>query len=213
MDFCNYTGNPYNSYGYGSNCQEEEARRRKKRNNEDDERRRKRNQEEEDQRRKKRNKEKEDQRKKNNSRSNNSVTQSYVHYNTYVKEPKKIIDPSTQKHYVYLVRIKEDVMHNRNIYKVGKTVINVMTTSLSVLSTLGTGTELISVRQCINAVQVEEEILVMFNEKFKKVKGMDSRKQRFEGNVDEMDHTISQIVRNDRKKTIMPKEIDNLVLS
>jgi hypothetical protein len=71
-------------------------------------------------------------------------------------------------HYIYLIRCKENVRHNENIYKIGKTVTKELTINLKRLTGYGIGTELILIRQCKNSDTIENTILEEFNKRFTK---------------------------------------------
>ena len=96
------------------------------------------------------------------------------------------------KHYIYLIRPRENVGHNENVYKVGRTKTK---DTVSRISSYGKGSELISIRQCINSSYCEKEILSALNDKFEKYK---YGNEYFIGNAYEMDDIINDIVKKDR---------------
>jgi hypothetical protein len=94
-------------------------------------------------------------------------------------------------HYIYLIRCKENVRHNENIYKIGKTVTKELTINLKRLTGYGIGTELILIRQCINSNTIENTILEEFNKKFTKY---ELGREYFIGNYNNMIDIICNII-------------------
>ncbi len=94
-------------------------------------------------------------------------------------------------HYIYLIRCKENVRHNENIYKIGKTVTKELTINLKRLTGYGIGTELILIRQCKNSTTIENTILEEFNRKFTKY---DLGREYFIGDYNDMIEVIGNII-------------------
>ncbi len=94
-------------------------------------------------------------------------------------------------HYIYLIRCKENVRHNENIYKIGKTVTKELTINLKRLTGYGVGTELILIRQCINSNAIENTILEEFNSKFTKY---ELGREYFIGDFNDMIEIIHSII-------------------
>jgi hypothetical protein len=89
-------------------------------------------------------------------------------YNLKLKKEEKVVGrisltlPTTKTNYIYLVRAKENVKNNENVYKVGKTAQD----SLKRIKSYGTGTELLLIKQCIDSDAMEQKILKEFNKHF-----------------------------------------------
>ncbi len=94
-------------------------------------------------------------------------------------------------HYIYLIRCKENVRHNENIYKVGKTISKELTINLKRLTGYGIGTELILIRQCKNSDTIENTILEEFNKKFTKY---ELGREYFIGDFNDMIDIICSII-------------------
>jgi hypothetical protein len=111
------------------------------------------------------------------------------------KIPKEIITLKKEEklHYIYLLRPKENVEHNENIFKIGKTIIKELTVNIQRLTLYGKGTELILIKKCINAHICERKILKEFNKEFAKHK---FGNEYFIGNPIKMDNIICDIIRN-----------------
>jgi hypothetical protein len=100
----------------------------------------------------------------------------YILKNRFYRIPKQItnisrptiITNNEEYHYVYLVRPKENVLHNENVYKIGKTKLKNPDINISRLTSYGIGTELIYISQCDNCDLLEREIINEFNKKFNK---------------------------------------------
>jgi hypothetical protein len=86
------------------------------------------------------------------------------------KIPKSIIINKEELHYIYLIRHKENVEHNENVYKIGKTIVKELTVNIQRLTSYGKGTEVILIQQCNNAHNCERIILKTFKQKFTKHK-------------------------------------------
>jgi hypothetical protein len=80
----------------------------------------------------------------------------------------EILTNNEEYHYVYLVRPKENVAHNENVYKIGKTKLKNPDINISRLTSYGKGTELVHISQCNNSDILEREIIEEFNKKFAK---------------------------------------------
>lgn len=72
------------------------------------------------------------------------------------------------RHYIYLIRPKENVKNNQNVYKIGKTKLKELTANFSRMSGYGKGTELIKISKCIDCDKLERSILEEFNSNFKR---------------------------------------------
>jgi hypothetical protein len=80
----------------------------------------------------------------------------------------EIINNIESYDYIYMIRPKENVRHNENIYKIGKTKVKNPELNISRLTSYGKGTELINILQCFNCDILEKEIINEFNKKFSK---------------------------------------------
>jgi hypothetical protein len=111
-------------------------------------------------------------------------------------------------HYIYLIRCKENVRHNENIYKVGKTIAKELTINLKRLTGYGIGTELILIRQCKNCDTIENTILEEFNKKFTKY---ELGREYFIGDYNDMIEIIHTIISKEYieyKEFIKLKELE-----
>jgi hypothetical protein len=79
-----------------------------------------------------------------------------------------IIENINEYHYIYMIRPKENVRHNENVYKIGKTKVKNPDINISRLISYGKGTEIIHLQQCNNCDILEKEILEEFTIKFNK---------------------------------------------
>lgn len=104
---------------------------------------------------------------------------------------KNVIVCDSELHYIYLLRPRENVIHNENVYKIGKTVLNEFMLSLPRVTKYGRGSELISINQCIDAHNVEKEILNEFNNVFTRHTYGD---EYFIGDPHKMNRIISNII-------------------
>lgn len=123
-------------------------------------------------------------------------------YNKDDKTSKKkdsitILNKDNYFHYVYLVRCKENVRHNENIYKIGKTILKELTINFKRMTGYGNGTELLIIRQCIDSSNTERQILEEFNKKFTKY---DLGREYFIGDFNDMIDIINNIISQDYKK-------------
>jgi hypothetical protein len=118
----------------------------------------------------------------------------YILDNRIYRIPKNsiiILPENDYLHYIYLIRCKENVRHNENIYKIGKTVTKELTINLKRLTSYGIGTELIYITQCKNSNMIETNILKEFNKKFTKY---ELGNEYFIGNYNEMRKIINKII-------------------
>jgi hypothetical protein len=67
-----------------------------------------------------------------------------------------------------MIRPRENVLHNENVYKIGKTKVKNPDNNISRLMSYGKGTEFIYLNQCKNCDILEKEIIEEFNKKFNK---------------------------------------------
>jgi hypothetical protein len=100
-------------------------------------------------------------------------------------------------HYIYLIRCKENVRHNENIYKIGKTITKELTINLKRLTSYGKGTELLFIRQCKNCDIMEKKILKEFNKKFTKY---ELGNEYFIGDYDNMIDIIFEFISKEHKE-------------
>jgi hypothetical protein len=77
-----------------------------------------------------------------------------------------VINNIEECHYIYMLRPKENVSHNENVYKIGKTKVKNLDVNISRLTSYGKGTEIVCLNQCKNCDILEREILEEFNKKF-----------------------------------------------
>ena len=117
--------------------------------------------------------------------------------NTIKKDKSEISKLTTNEYYnyIYLIRPVECVLNNNNIYKVGMSVVKSANFNITRLSSYKLGSELILVSQCIDANKIENEILIKFNDMFKRAYG----NEYFIGNKYEMMDIINQVIRNEDK--------------
>lgn len=93
-------------------------------------------------------------------------------------------------HYVYLIKPKESVYNNVDIYKPGMTITKEKSFDLKRLKSYGIESELIMVSQCNNANLIEKEILKEFNANFERPYG----NEYFIGNKNIMKKIIHKIL-------------------
>jgi hypothetical protein len=79
-----------------------------------------------------------------------------------------IINNIEEYHFIYMIRPKENVRHNENIYKIGKTKVKNPDINISRLLSYDKGTEIIHLQQCNNCNILEKELLEEFTKKFNK---------------------------------------------
>lgn len=97
--------------------------------------------------------------------------------------------------YIYLLRPEESVLNSSNIYKIGMSVVKDKTCNITRLSSYRTGSELIFVCQCTDANKMENEILKIFNNTFKRAYG----NEYFIGNKFEMVKIINSVLESEEK--------------
>ena len=125
----------------------------------------------------------------------------YILENREYHLPKKLEANITPKnatgdmelHYIYLLRPRENVNQGQNVYKIGKTVVNKFTLAPARVNQYGKGSELISINKCINAHEVEKEILKEFNNIFTKY---EYGSEYFIGDCYKMNKIINEIIEN-----------------
>jgi hypothetical protein len=86
---------------------------------------------------------------------------------TNISRP-RIITNNEEYHYIYIVRPNENVLHNENVYKIGKTKLKSLELNISRLTSYGKGSELVYISQCNNCDILEREVIEEFNKKFNK---------------------------------------------
>jgi len=94
--------------------------------------------------------------------------------------------------YVYIVRVRESVRMNENVYKIGRTTQIVDKR----ISHYPKNTEVYHISNVTNSAKIEAKILLKFKEKFRHAKEFGN--EYFEGNIDNMITLIEDIVRIDR---------------
>ena len=113
------------------------------------------------------------------------------------------------RHYIYLLRAKENVRHNENIYKIGKTKTKELTVNLERLLSYGKGTELIMISRCNNSTKLEQNILEIFNTNFTRhIYG----NEYFIGNYKEMAIVINNLIKNELEDEVIELEDENIEL-
>jgi hypothetical protein len=122
----------------------------------------------------------------------------------YVIPKKIIIKPAIilndeESHFIYMLRPKENVSHNENVYKIGKTKVKNLDINISRLTSYGKGTEIICLNQCKNCDILEKKILEEFNIKFDRHK---FGNEYFIGDKYEMIETISNLIIEHNKNYI-----------
>ncbi len=100
-------------------------------------------------------------------------------------------------HYIYLIRCKENVRHNENVYKIGKTVTKELTINLKRLTGYGIGTELLLIRRCKNSSYIENTILKEFNNKFNRY---ELGREYFIGDYNDMIEIIHNIISKEHRE-------------
>jgi hypothetical protein len=78
------------------------------------------------------------------------------------------ININEEYHYIYIVRPKENVFHNENVYKLGKTKLKNVELNISRLTSYGKGTELVFISQCNDCDILERALIEEFNKRFNK---------------------------------------------
>lgn len=107
---------------------------------------------------------------------------------------KPIID-GNERHYIYLVKPRDNVAHNENVYKIGKTILREITTTFTRVNKYGRGTELILIAKCIDAHVLERDILDVFNNNFNRHTFGD---EYFIGDCDDMVSIIFDMVKDQK---------------
>jgi len=114
-----------------------------------------------------------------------------VHNNTLntIKESKYI---EKEIHYIYLIKLREFIKCNEDIYKIGKTKQN----GLKRIKQYPIGSQIIIIRKCYNCDIIEKVILIQFKMffKFKSIIG----KEYFEGDENDMIYRINFILDNEQ---------------
>jgi hypothetical protein len=85
-------------------------------------------------------------------------------YHIKISKP-EIINNNEEYHYI---RPKENVLHNENVYKIGKTKLKSLELNISRLTSYGKGSEFIYISQCNDCDILERIIIEEFNKKFNK---------------------------------------------
>jgi hypothetical protein len=94
--------------------------------------------------------------------------------NRIYRIPKKITNISKPEnnneeyHYIYIIRPKENVLHDENVYKIGKTKLKNLELNISRLTSYGKGSEFIYISQCSDCDILERAIIDEFDKKFDK---------------------------------------------
>jgi hypothetical protein len=102
----------------------------------------------------------------------------------------EIINNNEEYNFIYMIRPKENVIHEENVYKIGKTKSKNPDINISRLTSYGKGTELVFITQCDNCDTLERDIIDEFTKKFNKhIFG----NEYFIGNKYEMLETISKV--------------------
>lgn len=78
-----------------------------------------------------------------------------------------IANNENEKHFIYLIRPAENVIHNEKIYKVGRTIVK-GSGNITRLGAYGKGIDIVLVCRCINSKDLERKILEIFVNKFDK---------------------------------------------
>jgi len=91
--------------------------------------------------------------------------------------------------YVYLIRDREHILLNNNIYKVGKTKQH----GIKRLNNYSSGSELIIQLKVRNCDIMEKKIITLFKEKYERFEGIES----FVGNGESMKEDIYQLCKTE----------------
>jgi hypothetical protein len=120
-----------------------------------------------------------------------------------------IIDGISSCQYLYLIRKREHVLHNENVYKVGQTIADEYSMTIHRFHSYGKGSEIILIIQCIDCITLEKKLLKVFNETFKKYIFGD---EEFVGDKTEMRKIINELVDEEEKEVKEIKDKMNIVL-
>jgi hypothetical protein len=112
--------------------------------------------------------------------------------------------------YVYLIREREHFLHRENIYKVGQTIMDELTMTLSRFHSYGKGSEVILLLQCNDCIALEKQILKEFNATFKKYL---FRNESFVGDKRQMCAIITKIVNNEADEAELVKNKMGMVIN
>ncbi len=93
--------------------------------------------------------------------------------------------------YIYLVKLRQFIKTNENIYKIGRTSQNCIKT----ISQYPKGSEIIIFRKCINSINLETELIKNFKIKYKHQESYGN--QYFEGNEINMINDINNFIDNE----------------
>jgi hypothetical protein len=93
--------------------------------------------------------------------------------------------------YIYLLRLREFIKTNENVYKIGRT----KQYNLKRINQYPKGTEIIIFRKCFNCNKMENEIIKLFKNKYNHC--IDYGNEYFEGNEFEMILDINNILDNE----------------
>ncbi len=126
------------------------------------------------------------------------INRKYVIPKKIVNKP-EIINNEKEYHYIYMIRPRENVRHNENIYKIGKTKVKNPDINISRLISYGKGTEIIHISLCNNCDIVEREILEELNKKFDKHTG----NEYFIGDRCKILNIILEIVMKDNQNSMI----------
>ncbi len=108
--------------------------------------------------------------------------------------------------YVYLLKTRESIRLNENIYKIGRTSQQGMTRFYQ----YPTGSQLYLHINCYNSKKREDQIIELFNKKYKSIK--EYGREYFEGELNNMKNDILHIVFYKNDDEINQKQNDNLII-
>lgn len=147
------------------------------------------------------------------------IRTSPISKDTPVEDLPKYIPTSynSQKENIYLIKTKENISNNKNVYTIGTSVINLPKSglkphrydtnkivaddtvdSVTKITPYGKGAELISIRQCINAKILETDIITELTKKFIKID-----EKSFQGDPYDIDDIIEDLVIQEKNTNLM----------
>ena len=112
----------------------------------------------------------------------------------------EIIESKENTNYIYILKLREFIRTNENIYKIGRTSQN----GLKRINQYPKGSELILFRKCINCVKLETELIKKFKLKYKHQPTYGN--EYFEGHELDMVKDINKLIDDE-----INNEIDNKI--
>jgi hypothetical protein len=141
--------------------------------------------------------------KTNSTHQNISNTQS----NQVLVTKPEIIQTQDETEYIYLIREREFIRTNDNVYKVGRTKQQI-NNSIRRFDEYPKGSEPVFLIKVASAIKTEADILKMMKQQFKQ--RLDYGKEYFEGDSNVMISAIMKKLENDPQEKVIKKTIDEL---